>query len=62
MDIIKTAEDEIAIFERPASQTSLALIAELKIEREKVKKLEFMVENGLGHEDLEQDSLQSHIN
>lgn len=55
MDIIKTAEDEISIFERPASQTSLALIAELKREREKVKKLEFMVENGLGHEDLEQD-------
>ena len=61
MDIIKIAEYEISIFERPASQTSLLLIAELKSERAKVKKLEFMVKNGLGYEDLQQDSMQSHI-
>jgi len=37
-------------------------IEELQAEKEKVKKLEFMVENGLGYEDLQQDSMQSHLN
>ena len=40
---------------------SAALDKLISLDKEN-KKLRFMIENGLGHEDMQQDRMQSHIN
>jgi hypothetical protein len=39
-----------------------SLVKEVKAKDEEIKKLKFMIDEGLGWEDMQQDSMQSHIN
>ncbi len=39
-----------------------SLVEEVKAKDEEIKKLKFMIDEGLGWEDMQQDSMQSHIN